>query len=58
MLKNNRDEISESGKMLALTMVLTNFLLLAVSGGVFWLVRLVLSENHRLAEITRGFTLQ
>ena len=58
MIKNNRDETCETGKMLALTMVLTNFLLLAVAGSVFWLVQEVLTENIRLTEITRGFILQ
>ena len=51
MLENNRDEIKESGKMFALTMVLTNFLLLAVTIGIFWLVQAILTEN------TRGFNL-
>jgi hypothetical protein len=58
MIKNNRDEIKESGKMFALTMVLTNFLLLAVTVGIFWLVQTILTENARLTEITRGFILQ
>jgi hypothetical protein len=58
MLKNNGQENIESGKMLALTMVLTNFLLLLVAGAVFWLVQTVLSENNRLSEVTRGFILQ
>ena len=57
MLKNKRDEIDESGKMLALTMVLTNLLLLVIAGGVFWLVQLILTENIRLTEITREFNL-
>jgi hypothetical protein len=57
MLKNNRDEIKESGKMFALTMVLTNFLLLAVTVGIFWLVQAILTENSRLTEIARGFNL-
>ena len=57
MLKNNRDEIKESGKMFALTMLLTNLLLLLVAGGVFRLVQIILAENIRLTEITRGFNL-
>jgi len=57
MLKNNGQEIKESGKMFALTMVLTNFLLLAVTVGIFWLVQTILTENTRLTEITRGFNL-
>ena len=58
MLKNNEQEIKESGKMLVLTMVLTNFLLLAVAGAVVWFARIVLTENERLNSITRGFILQ
>jgi hypothetical protein len=57
MLKNNGQEIKESGKMLALTMVLTNFLLLLVAGGLVWLVQAVLTRNSGLSEITRGFNL-
>jgi hypothetical protein len=57
MLKNNRDEIKESGKMFALTMLLTNLLLLLVAGGVFRLVQIILAENIRLTEIARGFNL-
>ena len=57
MLKNNAQEIKESGKIFALTMVLTNFLLLAVTAGIFWLVQLILNENGRLTEITRGFNI-
>ena len=57
MLKNKRDEIDESGKMLALTMILTNLLLIVIAGGVFWLVQLILTENIRLTEITREFNL-
>jgi hypothetical protein len=58
MLKNNQIEIKESGKMLALTMALTNFLLLAVVGGISWLVQLIFTENNHLTEIARGFILQ
>ncbi|MBS1794636.1 MAG: hypothetical protein JSS81_12320 [Acidobacteria bacterium] len=55
MLDNNRNETNESGKMLALTLVLTNFLLLAIVGGVFWLVQLLLSQTGQLNFLTRGF---
>ena len=58
MLKHNRIEIKESGKMLALTMALTNLLLLAVGGGIFRLVQLVIAGNNHLTEIARGFILQ
>ena len=57
MLKNKRNETNESGKMLALTLVLTNFLLLAVVAGVFRLAQIILTENHQLHILTRGFNL-
>ena len=57
MLENNGQEIKESGKMMAVTMVLTNFLLLVVTGGIFWLVQLIISDNGRLNAITREFIL-
>jgi len=58
MLKNNGKETNESGKMMALTLALTNFLLLAVVVAAFWLVLTVLNENSRLSEITRRIILQ
>lgn len=58
MLKNERNEIKESGKIFALTIVLTNFLLLAIAGTLVWIVQMVLTENIRLHELTRGLTLQ
>ena len=58
MLKNNRNELEESGKMLALTLTLTNVLLLTIGGGIFWLVQIILTDNIRLTEITRGFNFQ
>jgi len=57
MLENNGQEIKESGKMMAVTMILTNFLLLVVTGGIFWLVQLIISDNGRLTAITREFIL-
>lgn len=57
MLKNNGQETKESGAMLALTIVLTNFLLLTVIGGVFWLAKFMLTESNQLNQITRGFNL-
>ena len=58
MLKNEQNEIKESGKIFALTMVLTKFLLLAIAGSVIWLAQTVLTESIRLQELTRGFILQ
>jgi hypothetical protein len=57
MLNNNGQDNQESGKMFALTIVLTNFLILLVAGGLFRLAQVILTENNRLAEITRGFNL-
>ena len=57
MLKNNRNETNESGKMMALALVLTNILLLAVAGGVFWLAQTLLTESRQLHILTRGFNL-
>ena len=58
MLKNNGQETYESGKMMALTLTLTNFLLLAIVGLVFWLAQMILTENSRIDEITRRIILQ
>ena len=55
MLKNNRNEREESGKIFALTIGLTNFLLLMIVGGVFWLVQIILTQHNRLNEITGRF---
>ncbi len=57
MLKNKRNETNESGKMMALTLALTNFLLLAVAIGAFRFVHTILNENHQLQILTRGFNL-
>jgi hypothetical protein len=57
MLNNNGQETSDSGKMLAFTLALTNFLLLAVVLGVFWLAQAILSEVNQLNQFARGFNL-
>lgn len=57
MLKNKRNETNESGKMMALTLALTNLLLLAVVIGVFWLAQVVLTESRQFHFLTRGFNL-
>mgnify|MGYP000507025688 CR=1 FL=1 len=51
----NGQETNESGKMLALTLALTNFLLLAVVVGVFWLVETIISEGDKLNQLAQGF---
>jgi len=55
MLKNNRNEQEESGKSFVVTIALTNFLLLSIVAGIFWLVQIILTDSIRLNEITRGF---
>jgi hypothetical protein len=55
MLENNGREATESRKMMALTLALTNFLLLTVGGGAFWLAQMILNGNDRFGELTRGF---
>ena len=50
----NNTETSETGSMLALTIILTNFLLLVIAAGVFWIAQFILNPNNGLIEITRG----
>ena len=57
MLNNNEQETRESGKMLAFTLALTNFLLLAVVVGIFWFAQAILSEGNQLNLFARGFNL-
>ena len=54
---DNEKEITESGKALALTVVLTNILLILMAGGIFWLVQILLSQPSRLEFLVRDFTL-
>lgn len=51
----NKQETNESGKMMALTLALTNFLLLAVVIGIFWLAQFIISEGDKLSQLARGF---
>ena len=57
MIENNGQETKESGKMLALTIILTKFLLLAVASGAFWLTQMLLNPHNRFIEITRELNL-
>ena len=41
-------EIQESGKILALTTVLMNGLILTAIGGLFWIVQLILAQANQL----------
>lgn len=55
MLKNEYCETKESGRMFALTIVLTNLLIAAVVGITFWLGQSILTETIRLNDLARGF---
>lgn len=55
MRKENEKESNESEKVFALTIVLTNILLLTVAGGIFWLVQLIVSEQNRFDNLVRDF---
>lgn len=48
-------EIQESGKVLALTAVLMNSLILAAIGGVFWLVQIIVAQISQLNAMLYGF---
>ena len=48
-------EIEESGKMLAFTMVLLKILMLTIIGGIFWLVRIVLTWQGQFNNLLREF---
>lgn len=48
-------EIQESGKVLALTAVLMNGLILTAIGGVFWLVQMILAQVSQLNALIYGF---
>ena len=57
MLNNNGQETKESGKMLAFTLALTNFLLIAVVVGVFWFAQAILGDGNQLNQLAREFNL-
>ena len=57
MRKNNREETQESGKVLALTVVLMNILILTVVVGMFWLMQIVISQSDQFNDLARGFNL-
>lgn len=54
MIENEKNEMRETEAALALTVVLINFLLLAVLGAGFWFVFFVIRENHSLNAIVHG----
>ena len=53
MIENEKNEMRETEAALALTVVLINFLLLAVLGAGFWFVFFVIRKITRL---TQSFT--
>lgn len=57
MTGEEKNEIRETETAFALTIILTNFLLLAVSGLCFWFMFFVVKENDLLNAILRGGSL-
>lgn len=55
MRKNTGNEIQESEKVFALTMVLVNTLILSVVLSIVWLVQIIISQFNQLNELSRGF---
>lgn len=55
MRKNKGNEIQESGKVFALTMILANTLILSVALSVVWLIQAIISQFNQLNELSRGF---
>lgn len=51
---DNEKEMAESGKVLGLTIVLTNILLFLMAGGIFWLVQFLLFEQNQFGLLVRG----
>ena len=57
MRKNNENEIGESGKIFAMTLVLMNILIVTIIGGMFWLVQIIIMQINQLNDLTHGFYL-
>ena len=57
MRKNNENEIQESSKIFAMTLVLMNILIVTIIGGMFWLVQIILMKINQLNDLTHGFYL-
>lgn len=55
MRKKEAKETDESDKMLAFTMVLLKILMLTIIGGIFWLVRIVLTWQGQFNDLLREF---
>jgi hypothetical protein len=54
MIEKEKNEMTETETAYALTMILTNFLLLAVLGVCFWFVFFIIRENHSFDAIVHG----
>lgn len=54
MSEKEENEMRETEAAFALTIILTNLLLLAVLGACFWFMFFVVRENHSLSAIVDG----
>lgn len=54
MIEKEKNEIRETEAAFALTIILTNVLLLAVLGACFWFMFFVIRENRSLSAIVDG----
>jgi hypothetical protein len=54
MIEKEKNEMRETEAAFALTVILVNFLLLAVLGACFWFVFFIVRENHSLNAIVHG----
>lgn len=57
MHKQFENSGKESGRMMALAIASTNFLILTIMIGGIWFVYSLLDKTDRLNELTRGFQL-
>lgn len=55
MRKDSEKEVTESGTALAITVALMKILLLTITGGVFWIVWFVVSQQNQFNNFVRGF---
>jgi hypothetical protein len=51
----SENEIRESGKIFALSMVLMNCLILTAMFSVFWLAQMILSQTNQFNALINGF---
>ena len=57
MYRSNEKKTGESGRMMAVAVASTNFLILTIMIGSIWFVYSLLDKADRLNELTRGFQL-